>query len=131
MANEATITFSSNHEGTLQAENGTTAVSFKGNGFQPYELLLGGYASCLHATFLGIAKKKRLTFDDVRYDVYATKREDVPTLLNYVKTTVTFQGVDEGAQSKIVKSLELAEQYCSISAMIAAIATMEFDYRFE
>jgi putative redox protein len=130
MANQATITFNADHEGTLQAEHGTTAISFKGNGFQPYDLLLGGYASCLHATFLGIAKKKRLTFEDVRYEVYATKREEVPTLLNYVKTTVTIRGVDEAARPKIIKSFELAEQYCSISAMIAGIATMEFEYQF-
>ena len=131
MANQATISFNSKHEGRLEAENGETAVSFKGNGFQPYELLLGGYASCLHATFLGIAKKKRLSFDDVTYDVYSTKREEVPTLLNYVKTTVTFTGVEEKSESKIIKSLELAEKYCSISAMINGVAEMEFEYNFK
>lgn len=131
MANQATISFNSKHEGRLQAENNDTAISFKGNGFVPYELLLGGYASCLHATFLGIAKKKRVTFDDVTYDVYSTKREEVPTLLNYVKTTITFTGVEEADQSKVIKSLELAEKYCSISAMISGVATMEFEYNFK
>ena len=130
MANQATITFNANHEGTLNAETGSTAISYKGNGFQPYELLLGGYASCLHATFLGVAKKKRLDFTDVNYDVYSTKREEVPTLLNYVKTTITFSGVSIKQQDKIIKSMELAEKYCSISAMIGGIATMEFEYNF-
>ncbi len=131
MANQATISFNPNHEGVLNAENGATNVSFKGNGFQPYELLLGGYASCLHATFLGIAKKKRLAFGNVTYDVYATKREEVPTLLNYVKTTVTFDGVADDQRDKLIKSLELAEKYCSISAMIGAIAEMEYEYIFK
>jgi len=131
MANQATISFNPNHEGVLNADNGSTAISFKGNGFQPYELLLGGYASCLHATFLGIAKKKRLAFGNVTYDVYATKREEVPTLLNYVKTTVTFDGVADDQRDKLIKSLELAEKYCSISAMIGAIAEMEYEYIFK
>jgi putative redox protein len=131
MANHATISFNSKHEGRLQAANGDTAISFKGNGFEPYELLLGGYASCLHATFLGIAKKKRLTFDEVTYEVYSTKREEVPTLLNYVKTTITFTGVEDGSQAKVIKSLELAEKYCSISAMINGVAKMEFEYNFQ
>lgn len=130
MANQATISFNTKHEGVLNAENGSTQISYKGNGFQPYELLLGGYASCLHATFLGIAKKKRLTFGNVTYDVYSTKREEVPTLLNYVKTTITFDGVEEDQQDKIIKSLELAEKYCSISAMIGDIAEMEYVYKF-
>jgi putative redox protein len=131
MANQARISFNSKHEGLLQAANGKTNISYKGNGFEPYELLLGGYASCLHATFLGIAKKKRLVFTDVTYDVYSTKREEVPTMLNYVKTTITFTGVEESKQQPIIKSMELAEKYCSISAMINGIADMEFHYEFK
>ncbi|QMS85598.1 OsmC family protein [Candidatus Xianfuyuplasma coldseepsis] len=131
MANQVQVLFQANHDGQLQTENSETNISFKGNGFAPYEMFLGGYASCLHATFLGIATKKRLTFDTVHYDVYATKREEVPTLLNYVKTTITFTGVTEKKQQAIIKSLELAERYCSISAMINNIATMEFDYIFK
>lgn len=131
MANQATISFNAKHEGVLTATNGNTAISYKGNGFEPYELLLGGFASCLHATFLGVAKKKRLTFEEVTYDVYSTKRDEVPTMLNYVKTTIVFTGVPETEQSKIIKSMELAEKYCSISAMIGGIATMEFVYNFQ
>lgn len=131
MANQATISFNSKHEGVLQANEHQTNISYKGNGFEPYELFLGGFASCLHATFLGIAKKKRIEFEDVTYEVYATKREEVPTLLNYVKTTITFTGVLETKQDAIIKSMQLAENYCSISAMIKGIATMEFDYIFK
>jgi len=130
MANKATISFNSKHEGVLQANEHHTNISYKGNGFEPYELFLGGFASCLHATFLGIAKKKRIEFENVSYEVYATKREEVPTLLNYVKTTITFTGVLENKQDAIIKSMQLAENYCSISAMIKEIAKMEFEYIF-
>lgn len=132
LANQIKLNFNKDDQGTLNVPNHTTPVSFSGEGFAPYELFLGGYASCLHATFIGIAKKKRLDYKEVHYDVYATKREEIPTLLNYVKTTVTFNGVsDEKVQKSLIKSLEMAERYCSISAMINQIATMEFEYIFK
>ena len=131
MANQVKLTFNKKHEGLLLSQTSKTNISFKGEGFEPYELFLGGYASCLHATFLGIARKKRIELDDVYYDVYATKREEVPTTLNYVKTTFIFIGVKEGKQKAVIKSMELAEKYCSISAMINMVATMEFEYVFK
>lgn len=131
MANEIKVTFDKNHNGNLKVENYETKLSFRGDGMAPYELFLGGFASCLHATFLGIATKKRLEFEDVTYDVYGTKREEVPTLLNYVKTTITFTGVEEKKQNAIIKSIELAEKYCSVSVTISKIAKMEFVYIFK
>jgi putative redox protein len=131
MANQVKINFNKKHEGLLLSQSSETNISFKGEGFEPYELFLGGYASCLHATFLGIARKKRIEFTDVNYDVYATKREEVPTTLNYIKTTCTFTGVKEEKQKAIIKSMDLAEKYCSISALINMVATMEFEYIFK
>jgi len=130
MANQATIFFNSKHEGVLHAKEHQAQISYKGHGFAPYELLLGGLASCLHATFLGISTKKRLQFESVNYEVYATKREEVPTLLNNVKITITFTGVLENKQDAMIKSMQMAENYCSISVMIKGIATMEFEYIF-
>jgi len=131
MANEVKVSFDKNHNGLLQSAGAETKLSYRGDAFAPYELFLGGFASCLHATFLGIAKKKRLEFEEVNYEIYGTKRDEVPTLLNYLKTTVTFKGVAEGKQNAIIKSMELAEKYCSISATIAKIADMEFEYIFK
>ena len=61
MANEVNVTFGSRNEGVLASENAETAVSFTGNGLAPYELLLGAFASCLHATFKSIVIKKKLS----------------------------------------------------------------------
>ena len=130
MANHAHVTFNSNHDGVSTIRDSKVNISYRGEGFAPYELFLSGYAACLHATFLGIAKKKRLTFTDVSYNVEGHKREEVPTLLNYVKTVITFTGVTEDKQQSVIKSMELAEKYCSISAMIKGIADMEFEYNF-
>ncbi len=131
MANEVQVSFDSNQEGKLSANRFSTSISFKGEAFAPYELFLGGYVSCLHATFIGIAKKKRLPLNEVLYDVYATKREEIPTVLNYVKTTITFKNItDEKVQSSLIKSMKLAEKYCSISYLINTVAKMEFEYNF-
>jgi len=132
MANQVNVSFKTGETATLTSanKNVSTTISFDGEEFAPYELFLGGYASCLHATFDAIIKKKRLTYDGCNYEVYATKREELPTLLNYVKTTITFTGVEESKQKTFIRSLEMAERYCSISAMINDIAKMEFEYIF-
>ena len=131
MANQVNVKWNNKHEGSIKVENFETQLSYKGDGLAPYEMFLGGFASCLHATFVGIAKKKRLEFEDVSYHVYGEKRDEVPTLLKYVKTTITFKGVEEKKQNAIIKSMELAEKYCSISVTISKIADMEFIYNFE
>lgn len=119
MANNVKVSFNEKHEGILKTENYETKLSYRGDGFAPYELLLGGYASCLHATFLGIMKKRKLVFTDVSYDVTSEKREEVPTIINKLITNVVIFGADENKQKQIVKSMEQAEKYCSISVTIA------------
>lgn len=118
MANKVTVHFDENHEGVLHSENHDTLLSYRGNGFSPYELLLGGYASCLHATFLGIIKKRRITVTNVSYDIEGFKRDEVPTILNKVITTIRVEGADETKYEAIKKSMAQAETYCSISDMI-------------
>ena len=131
MANQVKVNYNSKNEGLVTVANYETKISYFGDGLAPYELFLSAFSSCLHATFLGIATKKRLTFDNVTYEVYAEKREEVPTLLKYVKTTITIEGVEEKKQNAFIKSMELAEKYCSISVTISKIATMEFVYNFK
>ncbi len=87
----------------------------------PYELFMSGYAACLHATFLSIVRKRRLTFANIEYDVVATKKEAVPAVLNYVETNVVIYGVEEKHQDKIIKSMKQAKEYCSISVTIQNI----------
>lgn len=131
MANKVNVSFDDSNQGILTSDGGSTKISFTNEGLAPYELFLGGFASCLHATFKGICGKKRLSFDSVTYDVVGTKREEVPTLLENVTTVITITGVLEEKQDAITKSMELAERYCSISATINMIAEMKFDIIFK
>ena len=132
MANKVNVTFDKKHDGVLKTENYETKISFRGDGMAPYELFLGGFASCLHATFIGIMSKRKLTFENVTYDITGYKREEVPTLLNKVVTNVVITGADENKQKQILKSMDQAENYCSISQTIANLdAEMIFNIEFK
>ena len=123
--------FRNENNGVIESKNGSTSVSFEGKSFSPYELFLGGYASCLHSTFKSIADKKRIPFEGVTYDVTGLKREEIPTLLKELTTVITFTGVAKDKEKAIEKSMSLAERYCSISAMIKMIADMKFEIIFK
>ena len=118
MANNVLLSFNDLDEGKLNTRNHEAKLSFVGEGFAPYELFLGGFASCLHATFVGIMKKRRLTFKEVTYDVTGYKREEVPTILTKLVVNIVITGADKSKQKQIDKSMELAEKYCSISETI-------------
>ena len=118
MANTINASFNDKHEGLLKSDTYETKLSYKGEGMAPYELFLGGYTSCLHATFIGIMNKRKLTFTTVNYEVTAHKREEAPTIINKLITNVIITGTDEKKQNQIIKSMKQAENYCSISYTI-------------
>ena len=132
MANEIKLSFGPSTEGTLYNKNQELAVSYTGKGFSPYELFLGGYSACLHATFAGIMHKRKLAYESVDYNVVGYKRDEVPTVLNKLVTDITVYGVAEADQKKVIKSMEQAEKYCSISYTIANLdAEMIFNIEFK
>lgn len=119
MANQIKLSFGDSTEGKLESNNNEIKVSYSGQGMAPYELFLGGFASCLHATFMGIMRKRKLSYSEVTYDVVGHKREEVPTLLNKVETNIVISGADESKHKAIIKSMNQAEKYCSISKTIS------------
>lgn len=131
MANTIKLSFDNSNDGLLESINGKTEVSYIGNGLAPYDLFLGGYASCLHATFKGIATKKKLTFESAVYDVVGVKRDEVPTMLKTLTTVVTITGVEESKQKAIEKSMAMAERYCSISALLSKVTEMKSEIIFK
>lgn len=132
MANEIKLTFGDSTEGLLETANFETKVSYTGKGMAPYELFLGGYASCLHATFMGIMRKRKLSYEQVTYDVVAEKREEAPTIINKLVTNIVIYGADESKHKAIIKSMDQAEKYCSISDTIHQInADMKLHIEFK
>lgn len=130
MAYNLKVDFDDSLEGVIKTSKGNVDISFSGKALGPYDYFLGGYCGCLHSTFMGIAKKKKVAYGTVNYEVYGEKRDETPTTLKYLKTTITFTGVNEEDKSKITKSMELAERYCSISVTISKVAEMDFEIIF-
>ena len=118
MANKVNVAFNSENQGLLKSANNETKLSYVGDGFSPYDLFLGGYASCLHATFLGIIMKRRIKITNASYEVESFKRDEAPTIINKLITNIVIEGADEKKHQAIIKSMEQAETYCSISDTI-------------
>lgn len=132
MANKIKLTYDESPEGIITNDRQEINVSFTGKAFSPYELFLGGYASCLHATFMSIMKKRNLHFDKIEYDVEAKKREEIPTYIDKLNTKVTLYGANPDKRKAIEKSMKQAEHYCSISYTISNLgAEITFSIEFK
>jgi uncharacterized OsmC-like protein len=130
VATNIKATFKEDTEGVVESTNGEAGISFTGKALAPYEFFLGGYAGCLHATFKEILNKKKISFDEITYDITGVKREEIPTTLKEVTVQVSIIGAPEDKQKAIRKSMDLAEKYCSISAMIQMIANIDIQLSF-
>jgi len=107
----------------------TTAAIGSGEGrLLPYDMLLGALSSCLYATFLGIAEKKRISFDSVDIEVTGEKRTEVPTTLKWCK--VVFKIKDAQKEKGLIQAVDLAGEYCSIYQTLAAVADMTLEVEF-
>lgn len=126
-----TITISFNHgfRGTLKTEKQDVLVGSHETGISPYNMLFGALGSCLYATFLEIARKKQLTYTNVDVIVSGTKREEIPTTLNYVKVEMVVYNPSD--TTGLEKTAKLAAKYCSIYETLSKVATMETIIRFE
>ncbi len=118
MGYHITLDFDSGTEGIIHVKDFEANVSIGGNAMGPYEFFLGGYASCLHATFRGVMHKRQIEYTKVEYDIQAFKREEVPTIINKMITKAVIYGVEVEKQKVVRKSMEQAKRYCSISEMI-------------
>ncbi len=79
------LNFTNTFKGELIGPKGRVDVGSEKGTLAPYDMLYGALASCLYATFLGIAEKKRIGFESVEFEVSGEKREEVPTILKWVK----------------------------------------------
>ena len=122
---EARLHFGQGFDGTASGERTSVPVNMDAAGFQPYELLYSALGSCVHATFLGVAEKMRVTFDEVDYHITGIKREEIPTFLIECTMTITVKNAND--QAKFDKAFDLGTKYCSVFNTIANVATMKVD----
>lgn len=128
---EVSVKFEDGFKGTLVSENGTVKLGRQEGGLMPYNLLLGGLASCLYATFLDIVEKKKISYDKAEIDIVGIKREEVPTTLEDTTVVLTITGADEASHKGLSKSLDLSAKYCSIYQTIAQVSKMHHEIKFQ
>ncbi|MFA7434817.1 MAG: OsmC family protein [Bacilli bacterium] len=119
--------FSNEYKGEVEVKNGKFPIG-KG-GFSPYNLLLAALGGCLYHTFIEIVEKKRLTFDSATMEIDGVKRETVPTTLE--SANIKFIIKNPSNEKQFAKSVELAEQYCSIHATVSKVADIKLELVFE
>jgi len=123
------IYFGNTFRGELDVSSGKLPLGVEQGTFEPYDLLFGALASCLYATFLDVAKKKKINFESAHIVVTGEKRTEVPTVLSWVDTKITIKGAEK--EAGLEKAFELATKYCSIYQTIEQVAKMTWSAHFE
>lgn len=123
------VQFTNDFKGELIGPRGKVNVGIEEGTLEPYDMLLGGLASCMYATFLGISEKKRIKFESANIEVTGEKREEVPTTLKWVNVKMVIKNAEK--EKGLVKAMELAADYCSIYQTISKVAEMSWDVEFE
>lgn len=125
---EVSLKFNQGFEGELIAPLGTARIGSKEGTLEPYDMLLGALGSCLYATFLEIAIKKRIGYEGVDIKITGEKREEVPTTLKYVHVEMVVIKPDQ--EKGLDQALRLATEYCSIYQTISNVAEMTYHLTF-
>lgn len=123
------VHFSNGFKGKLIAANGTVAIGTGQGEVKPYDMLLGALASCLYATFMEIAEKKKISYESVDMAIDSVKRSEVPTTLEKVNVQLIVTGADN--EAGLIKALDLSAKYCSVYQTLTHVATMTHSIEFK
>ena len=125
---QVSLRFGQAFQGELQAGEKKLPIGKGATGFRPYELLLGALGACYYATFVDIARKMRLQYDEVKIAISGLKREEQPTTLKEADLAFTVYGAQD--EKGFEKALKLAAKYCSIHATLEKVAEIRTTLRF-
>lgn len=98
------------------------------SGSSPYDYFFGALSGCLFSTFADLARKMKVAWEHVSFEIDGEKRAEVPTTLEWVTVKVTATGVDD--RVKFTKAFETATRYCSIYTTISKVARMDWSVSF-
>ena len=128
---EVGLTFKDGFNGVLEAKNTSIQVGGTEGTAAPYDMLLGALGSCLYATFLDIAVKKRIEYDRVEIKIKGEKRTEVPMTLKEVDIEAVVYGSKAEKEKGLTQAFQLATRYCSVFQTVAKVAEMHPRIRFE
>ena len=97
----------------------------------PMELLLLSLGGCTGADVVGILEKKRQRVSGYEIEVRGVRRDEHPRIYTEIEVVHRLRGraLDPKA---VAHAIELSEsKYCSVSAMLAASATIKTRYEIE
>jgi putative redox protein len=109
------------------------STDFGGNlaGSTPKELLLMALAGCTATDVVPIMKKKRAPLEKLEINVRGNEREEHPRIFTDIHVEYVFYGDGLKAED-IERAIELSTtKYCSVSAILAASASITHSYRIE
>ncbi|MDN5351331.1 MAG: hypothetical protein PWQ12_247 [Clostridiales bacterium] len=128
---EVGLSFKDGFNGVLEAKNTSIQVGGTEGTVAPYDMLLGALGSCLYATFLDIAVKKRIEYDRVEIKIKGEKRTEVPMTLKEVDIEAVVYGSKAEKEKGLTQAFQLATRYCSVFQTVAKVAEMHPTIRFE
>ncbi len=125
------LTFSANtgsgHQLILEAGSKEGAPSA---GPSPMELLLLGLAGCTGIDIVHILQRQRQPLQGLKVNVSGQRAEDNPKVYTQINVEYIVSGDVE--ESRLQRAIQLSEEkYCSASAMLDKVATIETSYRLE
>jgi putative redox protein len=122
-------TWDDNYVGVMETPTGKVILGDQENGIYPYHMLFGALGSCFYATFLSIAKKKRLSFDKAKLEVSGHKETGKEVNL-LEKVTIKLLITNPSNEKALSKSAELGSKFCSIHETIFNVADIELIVTF-
>ncbi len=116
-------------KGEIISPTAKTNLGDAENGLQPYHMLFGALGSCFYATFLSVAKKMRLTFDEASIEISGYKTDPNIKILDKVEMNLLI--TNPSNEERLLKSAKLGAEYCSIHALVskAAEITLNVDFK--
>ncbi|MFO7969178.1 MAG: OsmC family protein [Candidatus Izemoplasmatales bacterium] len=115
-------------KGEIISPSGKANLGDSENGLMPYHLLFGALGSCFYATFVSVAKKMRLTFDNASIEVSGKKLDDDSKVIQYLEMNMVIKNPSD--KEKLLKSAKLGTQYCSIHELISRTAQIKLNVEF-
>ncbi len=115
-------------KGEIISPSGKANLGDSEKGLMPYHLLFGALGSCFYATFVSVAKKMRLTFDNASIEVSGKKLDDDSKVIQYLEMNMEIKNPSD--KEKLLKSAKLGTQYCSIHELISRTAQIKLNVEF-
>lgn len=125
---EVTLNFTNEFKGDLIAPNTTVKIGSEEGTLEPYDMLLGALGSCLYATFIEIAVKKRIKYDGLEMHITGEKRDEIPTTLKNVNIDVVITNAEK--EKGLEQAFKISTEYCSIYTTISKVAEMNYNITF-